>query len=111
MPRSLLSCYEQIIRHLDLLAEAYGGKRGECHRLAGEMHARLRYGRIQDIFQSGLHEFLTEFIERSIMLGARNQQPLPHLIAALRFMRLAVRHQTSYRYYASRSPMRSRRCV
>jgi uncharacterized alpha-E superfamily protein len=43
--------------------------RGECHRIAGETHARLRYGRIQDIFQSGLHEFLTDFIDRSILLG------------------------------------------
>jgi uncharacterized alpha-E superfamily protein len=69
MPRSLLACYEQIVRTLELLAEAYGGKRGECHRIAGELHARLRFGRIQDIFQSGLHEFLTEFIDRSVTLG------------------------------------------
>ncbi len=69
MPRSLLSCYDQIIRTLELLAEAYGGKRGECHRVAGELHARLRFGRIQDIFQSGLHEFLTEFVDRSVTLG------------------------------------------
>ena len=69
MPRSLLRCCEQIVRHLELLAEAYGGLRGECHRIAGDMHARLRYGRIQDIFQSGLHEFLADFMERSIMLG------------------------------------------
>jgi uncharacterized alpha-E superfamily protein len=70
MPRSLMSCYDQITRDLELLAEAYGGKRGECHRLAGEMHAKLRYGRIQSVFQSGLHEFLTEFIDRSILLGS-----------------------------------------
>jgi uncharacterized alpha-E superfamily protein len=69
MPRSLLSCHEQIVRHLELLADAYGGKRGECHRIAGELHARLRFGRIQDIFQSGLHEFLTDFIDRSVTLG------------------------------------------
>lgn len=69
MPRSLLSCYDQITRHLDLLADAYGGKRGECHRLAGETYAQLRYGRIQKIFQSGLHEFLTDFIDRSTVLG------------------------------------------
>ena len=69
MPRSLLSCYEQIIRHLEMLTEAYGGKHGECHRIAGELHAKLRFGRIQDIFQSGLHEFLTEFIDRSVTLG------------------------------------------
>jgi len=70
MPRSLLACYNQITAQLDLLAQAYGGKRGECHRIAGEMHARLRYGRIQEIFQQGLHEFLTEFIDRSITLGS-----------------------------------------
>ena len=69
MPRSLLSCYDQINRQLEMLADAYGGKRGECHRLAGEMFARLRFGRIQDIFQSGLHEFLRDFIGGSIALG------------------------------------------
>ena len=68
MPRSLFSCYDQIMRQLDAIGDAYG-KRGECHRLAGEIHARLRYGQIQKIFQSGLHEFLTEFIDRSILLG------------------------------------------
>jgi uncharacterized alpha-E superfamily protein len=69
MPRSLVSCYDEIVRTLDLLAEAYGGKRGECHRLTGEVYARLRYGRIQDVFQLGLHEFLTEFINRTLILG------------------------------------------
>jgi uncharacterized alpha-E superfamily protein len=69
MPRSLLSCYEQIARNLDLLAESHGGKRGECHRLCGEMHAKLRFGRIRDIFQTGLHEFLTDFIDRTMLLG------------------------------------------
>jgi uncharacterized alpha-E superfamily protein len=69
MPRSLLSCCDQIVRHLELLADAYGGLRGECHRIAGEIHARLRYGRIKDVFQTGLHEFLTEFIDRSVVLG------------------------------------------
>ena len=70
MPRSLLSCFDQITRNLDLVAEAYGGKRGECHRLAGEMYAKLRYGRIESIFQAGLHEFLTDFIDRSSVLGS-----------------------------------------
>jgi len=69
MPRSLVSCYEEIARTLDLLAGSHGGKRGECHRLAGEVYARLRYGRIQGVFELGLHEFLTEFINRSLILG------------------------------------------
>jgi len=69
MPRSLLSCYEEIARHLDLLAQNHGRGRGECHRLCGEVHAKLRYGRIRDIFQGGLHEFLTDFIDRTMLLG------------------------------------------
>jgi len=69
MPRSLVRCYDEITRTLGLLAESYASKRGECHRLAGEVFARLRYGRIQDVFNLGLHEFLTEFINRTMVLG------------------------------------------
>ena len=69
MPRSLLACYTQITRHLDLLAELYGGKRGECHRRAGELHARLRYGRIDAIVQAGLHEFISQIVDDGIALG------------------------------------------
>ncbi len=69
MPRSLLACYAQITKHLDLLAEVYGGKRGECHRRAGEIHARLRFGRIDSIIQSGLHEFLTRIIDDGIAVS------------------------------------------
>jgi uncharacterized alpha-E superfamily protein len=69
MPRSLISCLDQIAQYLGLLADSYGNRRGECHRIAGALHARLRYSRIQDIFQQGLHEFLTEFIGHAIELG------------------------------------------
>ncbi|MBL8697916.1 MAG: alpha-E domain-containing protein [Alphaproteobacteria bacterium] len=68
MPRSLVACFNDITRHLDLLAEAYGA-RGECHRIAGQIHSRLRYGKIEEIFQRGLHEALTEFIDQNIVLS------------------------------------------
>lgn len=68
MPRSLAACFNDIARHLDLLANAYGS-RGECHRVAGQIHSRLRYAKIEEIFQQGLHEFLTEFIEQNTVLG------------------------------------------
>jgi uncharacterized alpha-E superfamily protein len=68
MPRSLVACYDGITDLLDLLAREYG-RTGECHRLAGQIHARLRYSRIDDVFQSGLHEFLTRFIDDTIVLG------------------------------------------
>jgi uncharacterized alpha-E superfamily protein len=69
MPRSLLACFTQVTRQLDLLADCYGGRRGECHRRAGELHARLRFGRVDAIFQAGLHGFLTDFIDQTEQLG------------------------------------------
>jgi uncharacterized alpha-E superfamily protein len=68
MPRSLLHCMAQVEDALAALAAQYG-QRTECHRLAGELHARLRFGRIDAIFEQGLHEFLTRFVEDSALLG------------------------------------------
>jgi uncharacterized alpha-E superfamily protein len=68
MPRSLLHCMAQLDDALGSLATLYG-RRAECHRLAGELHARLRFGRVDAVFQVGLHEFLTRFIEDSALLG------------------------------------------
>ncbi|TMJ27731.1 MAG: alpha-E domain-containing protein, partial [Alphaproteobacteria bacterium] len=39
------------------LADAYG-TRGEADRLAGELHARLRYASIDKVYEAGLHTFL-----------------------------------------------------
>lgn len=69
MPRSLQSCYAQITHYLDKIADRSGGRRGECHRLAGQVEAKLRFGRIEDIMNRGLHEFLTEIIEDTEALG------------------------------------------
>src|SRR5690606_34542667 len=74
MPRSLAFCSEQLVGNLDLIADRYGGRRGECHRLAGEMHSRLRYGKIESIYQDGLHQFVTDFIGRVRSLGAEIHQ-------------------------------------
>jgi uncharacterized alpha-E superfamily protein len=69
MPRSLLYCLEQIVRQLQDLTAEYNLRDNEPLRLAGSLHSGLRYGRIQDIFQSGLHEFLTDFVDRTLTLG------------------------------------------
>ena len=69
MPRSLRSCYDQIITYLDELGLHYAGRQGECHRLAGELHARLKYGRVDSIFRHGLHEFLTDYIDQPAKVG------------------------------------------
>ncbi len=60
MPRSLRSCYDRLTETLDDLC---GDHPHECQRLCGRLHAQLRYKRIEEIMSSGLHEFLTEFIE------------------------------------------------
>lgn len=69
LPRSLLACYRRVEETLEAIAAANGGVRGECHRIAGEMHARLRYGRIDEIMATGLEKFLTDFVDRSLDLG------------------------------------------
>ncbi len=73
LPRSLRFCLMQIDENLNQLAELYGA-RGEANRLAGKLHSRLRYGRIDSIFQDGLHEFLTDFIRRSATLSGEIAQ-------------------------------------
>ena len=54
---------------LEAIAAGQGGRRGECHRLAGEIGARVRFGRIDAILERGLHAFLTEMMRRTAMLG------------------------------------------
>jgi uncharacterized alpha-E superfamily protein len=69
LPRSLASCYEVAVRQTDLLAEAYG-RRGPAQRQARSTLSRLNGMRIDDIFQSGLHEFITDFLDDNAKLGA-----------------------------------------
>ena len=69
MPRSLASCYEVIVHQTDLLADAYG-RRGPSQRQARAMLSRLNGHRIEDIFQSGLHEFITGFLDDNAQFGA-----------------------------------------
>ncbi|MCK6444044.1 alpha-E domain-containing protein [Elstera cyanobacteriorum] len=68
LPRSLHFCLTQIMDNLDALAQIYG-TRHECHRLCGVLASGLRYGKVDDIFKRGLHEFLVEFIDKNNDLG------------------------------------------
>ena len=69
MPRSLAACYRAICANLDSIAEAYG-KQGEAQRLARSMRNRLDNARIEQIFESGLHEFCENAIKDNGRLGA-----------------------------------------
>ncbi len=66
MPRSLHACMNEV----DAILEDIDGESGkEARRLSGELHAALHYGRIEKIFEFGLHEYLTAFVERNHQLA------------------------------------------
>ena len=60
VPRSLHACMNDIYDILRMLCD---DTQREAERLAGELHAKLHYGRTQQIFEFGLHEYLMEFLE------------------------------------------------
>ena len=66
MPRSLLFCMNGVIKNLKLIANSHSD---ETIRRAGMLHAQLRYGRVEDILAQGLHEYLTDFMDRIYDLG------------------------------------------
>ena len=68
MPRSLLFTYNWINLALDGLGELYG-QRYACHDLAFETKSTLKKGRMEQIFQSGLHEFLQNFMDANNQLS------------------------------------------
>lgn len=70
LPRSLAFCATQIQSNLGYLAEEYGA-RHTCHDLADTLRARLKGRSIDTIFDSGLHEFIIDFIRDNNALGAQ----------------------------------------
>jgi uncharacterized alpha-E superfamily protein len=68
MPRSLISCYESIVRHLDHLARAHG-RQGAAQRQARGVYGKLQNSTMETVFQNGLHEFVNDFITDNNQLG------------------------------------------
>src|SRR4051795_9907372 len=66
MPRSLHACMQAAYEILRAL-EAPGAH--EALRQAGVLWSELHFGRIDVIFERGLHEYLTEFLLRTAVLG------------------------------------------
>jgi uncharacterized alpha-E superfamily protein len=73
MPRSLASCYENLVQNLDRTATAYG-RQGPAQRQARIVRARLENSKIDQIFQNGLHEFIDAFVEDNNRLGTAVSQ-------------------------------------
>jgi uncharacterized alpha-E superfamily protein len=68
LPRSLSSCYDNLVQNLDRIARAYG-RQGPAQRQARAIRTRLQNSRMEEIFQQGLHEFINEFIDSNNRLS------------------------------------------
>jgi uncharacterized alpha-E superfamily protein len=66
MPRSLAACLNEVVSNLRMVANEQSV---ETVRRAGRLRADLRFGRIDEIMEGGLHAFLTQFLERVGSLG------------------------------------------
>ncbi len=68
MPRSLHASLNAVVSNLALVATDLNS---ETNRRAGKLAAELRYGRIDEILATGLHAYLTQFLDRINDLGAQ----------------------------------------
>jgi uncharacterized alpha-E superfamily protein len=67
MPRSLAACMHEVVSNLQRVANEQSK---DTLRQAGRLDADLQYGRIDEILATGLHAYLTQFLERVNSLGA-----------------------------------------
>lgn len=67
MPRSLAACLIEVVANLNAVANEQSG---ETQRSAGRLQADLQYGRIDEILSTGLHAYLTHFLDRINEIGA-----------------------------------------
>jgi uncharacterized alpha-E superfamily protein len=79
MPRSLHASLHEVSENLALVSN---DQSCETQRKAGRLLADLRYGRIDEILATGLHAYLTQFLDRVNELGAGISRdflvPVPH---------------------------------
>ncbi|KPQ07862.1 MAG: hypothetical protein HLUCCA12_02005 [Rhodobacteraceae bacterium HLUCCA12] len=69
-PRALISCVDGVNHHLDRLARGYG-RSTPAQTAARGLLAELADASPEQIFDEGLHEFLTRFIRDMTALGGR----------------------------------------
>jgi uncharacterized alpha-E superfamily protein len=66
MPRSLHACLSEVVHNL---ASVANDQSADTARKAGKLLAELRYSSIDEILATGLHTFLTQFLDRINELG------------------------------------------
>ena len=67
MPRSLHASLNEVMANLKLVSS---DAHSETLRHAGKLRAELAYGRIDEILATGLHAYLTQFLDRVNALGS-----------------------------------------
>ncbi|WP_096664927.1 alpha-E domain-containing protein [Polaromonas sp. AET17H-212] len=67
MPRSLAASLQEVVSNL---AKVTDDQTCETVRRAGKLNAELQYARIDEILATGLHAYLTQFLDRVNELGA-----------------------------------------
>jgi len=68
MPRSLHASLAEVLNNLERVTS---DPQSETLRRAGKLRAQLQYGRIDEILATGLHAFLTQFLDRVNDLGVQ----------------------------------------
>jgi uncharacterized alpha-E superfamily protein len=68
MPRSLHASLNEVVANLRLVAS---DQTSDTLRHAGRLRADLQFSRIDEILATGLHAFLTQFLDRVNTLGGR----------------------------------------
>ncbi len=68
MPRSLHASMNAVVENLNLVANAQSQN---TLRSAGKLRADLQFGQIDEILATGLHAYLTQFLDRINSLGAK----------------------------------------
>jgi len=66
MPRSLVFCMNEVVGNLMAVANDHSH---ETLRRAGRLRADLQFGRTDEILATGLHAYLTQFLDRVSDLG------------------------------------------
>lgn len=66
MPRSLVFCMDEVVNNLRAVAN---DQSQETIRRAGRLRADLQFSRIDEILATGLHAYLTQFLDRVGDLG------------------------------------------
>lgn len=67
MPRSLAASLQEVVSNLQRVTD---DQNCETVRRAGKLNADLQYARIDEILATGLHAYLTQFLDRVNELGA-----------------------------------------